>query len=185
MKTQLPFLQVPLLTSKPHLDNLPLDTDSVKHISLAPNHSKTQQQPLKFTKPSVTFTSALNSILVSASLTQNVPTGKPSWKPSKCKMIKKNPHTAWKNPKGLVSENIWQQEIGKKKNHKGLTEESSERWSFRGMLLMLQEGFHYSSFSSPSSTSFRLSTSSVPFPLVSLRISSSISLKQPGSIRHT
>uniref|UniRef100_A0A3B5AMS3 Claudin n=1 Tax=Stegastes partitus TaxID=144197 RepID=A0A3B5AMS3_9TELE len=41
------------------------------------------------------------------------------------------------------------------------------------------------SFSSPSSTSFRLRTSREPRPLVSQRISSSISLKQPGSTRHT
>lgn len=43
----------------------------------------------------------------------------------------------------------------------------------------------HSNFSSPSSTSFRLSTSREPLPLVSFFISSSISLKQPGSMRHT
>lgn len=43
----------------------------------------------------------------------------------------------------------------------------------------------YYNFSSPSSTSFRLRTSREPRPLVSQRISSSISLKQPGSTRHT
>ena len=39
-------------------------------------------------------------------------------------------------------------------------------------------------FSSPSSTSFKLRTSTDPLPLVSLLTDSSISLNAPGSIKH-
>lgn len=78
--------------------------------------------------------------------------------------------------KGLEKQNKAQQ--------KGVANASCLQCSRRAFLLF-RAFFCYSSFSSPSSTSFRLSTSSVPFPLVSDRISSSISLKQPGSIRHT
>lgn len=63
--------------------NLPLITDNLSKTDWC--HNSPHQQFLKYTKAIVTSISSLNSILISATLTQNVPTGKPS----KCKMIKK------------------------------------------------------------------------------------------------
>ena len=51
--------------------------------------------------------------------------------------------------------------------------------------LFWQPWLQFSNLSSPSSISFKLRTSSVPFPLVWAAIISLITLKQPGSIRQT